>query len=285
MKAVALLLPFLLTPTGLQAQQRCQVVPIDGGSIRTCISGEGATTVVLAAGAGQASGTWTSVVPELARCARVITFDRPGFGASPAGRSPRTPTRIANELRSVIESHEIDGPIVLVGHSMGGVHVLRYATLFPDGIAAVVLLDTPPPGFEADRLTLLSAAEVKQRQRMLESALAGAPEVVRLERAGAQHAQEWDFSGFPRTVSVLVVVADSQDFGDLGSADEHRSLWLSKSRQWLQLSDDSELLVAEGSGHMVHQDAPDLVVEAVRKLGVASISDDTTSRKPNDACY
>lgn len=266
LRAGALLLPFLLVATGAAAQQHCQFVPINGGVVRACVSGDGPATVVLAAGAGQASGTWTHVVPGLAKCARVITFDRPGLGESPPGQSPRTPTRIARELRTVVETLDLSGPLVLVGHSMGGVHVLRYATLFPEDIAAVAILDTPPPGFEEERRTLLSPAEAAQRDRLLDSGLARAPDAVRLERAGARGAQEWEFSEFPNEVRLLVVVADSQDFGDLGSPEAHRSLWLARSPQWLQLSDHSELLVAEGSGHMVHQDRPAVVMEAIRRL-------------------
>jgi pimeloyl-ACP methyl ester carboxylesterase len=261
-----LVLPFLLMAGMLAAQQHCQFVSVDGRAVHACVSGEGPTTVVLAAGAGQASGTWSRVASELADDARVITFDRPGLGRSEAGGSPRTPTRIARELRSLVEALGLEGSVVLVGHSMGGLHVLRYASLFPEGVAGIAILDTPPPGFEAERLTLLDSAEVVERGRVLERGLANAPEAVRLEREGARDAQEWDFSAFPRGVPLLVVAADSQDFGDLGSATAHRRLWVAESRQWLDLSERAEFIVAEGSGHMVHHDRPALVVEAVRQL-------------------
>ncbi|NNG17004.1 MAG: alpha/beta fold hydrolase [Gemmatimonadales bacterium] len=277
--------PFLLMAGTLAAQQHCQLISVDGRAVQACVSGDGPTTVVLAAGAGQASGTWSRVVPELAGGARVITFDRPGFGGSEAGVSPRTPTRIARELRSVLEALGVEDPVVLVGHSMGGVHVLRYATLFPEDVAAIAILDSPPPGFEEERLTLLSPAEVAERGRLLERGLTNAPEAVRLEREGARSAQEWDFSAFPSGAPLLVVAADSQDFGDLGSATAHRRLWMAKSRQWLHLSERAEFLVAEGSGHMVHHDRLALVVEAVRQLLGAAGGDDSRSRSPTSDCY
>jgi pimeloyl-ACP methyl ester carboxylesterase len=146
---------------------------------------------------------------------------------------------------------------------MGGLHVLRYATLYPDNVTGVVILDTPPPGFEEGRLELLTAEEREERQRVLRLGLNSAPEAVRLEREGAQIASEWDFSAFPPTVPLEVVVADSQDFGDLGSPAAHRQLWLDASRQWLHLSVAARLTVAEGSGHMVHHDRPDVVLGLV----------------------
>jgi pimeloyl-ACP methyl ester carboxylesterase len=146
---------------------------------------------------------------------------------------------------------------------MGGLHVLRYATLYPAGVIGVVILDTPPPGFEEGRLDLLTAEEREGRQRALRLGLTGAPEAGRLEREGAQVASEWDFSAFPRELPLDVVVADSQDFGDVGSPAAHRQLWLEASRQWLSLSVAARLTVADGSGHMIHHDRPDVVLAIV----------------------
>jgi pimeloyl-ACP methyl ester carboxylesterase len=60
-----------------------------------------------------------------------------------------------------------------------------------------------------------------------------------------------------------VVVADSQDFGDLGSPAAHRRLWVEGSRKWLGFSSDARLTVADGSGHMVHHDRRELVLSLV----------------------
>lgn len=241
-------------------QEACRAVPLDTGAVHVCMRGAGPVTVVLAAGAGQTSRTWAPLQRSLAATARVVTFDRPGLGESPPGQLPRTPTRIAQELRAVVEALDLTGPLVLVGHSMGGLHVLRYATLYPERVMGVLILDAPPPGFEDMRLGLLTSEERAQRQRVLSLGLTRAPEVVRLEREGAQVDAEWDFSGFPRGTPLDVVVADSQDFGDLGDPAEHRRLWMEASREWLSLSDDGRWSVAEGSGHMVHHDRPDLVL-------------------------
>ncbi len=94
--------------------------------------------------------------------------------------------------------------------------------------------------------------------------------MVRLEREGAQDVAEWDFSDFPPSAQLAVVVADSQDFGNLGSQEAHRRLWAERSREWLHLSVDARLTVAEGSGHMVHRDRPDTVASHVLALIAAS---------------
>ena len=248
---------FLLDSTLALAQEACRLVPMETGAVHACVSGEGPATVVLAAGAGQTSRTWNALVPDLASSARVVTFDRPGLGLSPPGRSPRTPTQIARELNTVVQALDVTGPLVLVGHSMGGLHVLRFAALYPEQVAGVVIIDTPPPGFEQRRLALLTPAEREERRRLLERGLDNTPDVARLEREGAQEHSEWDLSAFPSTCPLTVVVADSQEFGNLGSQSAHRRLWTEGSREWLGLSTDSRLTIAEGSSHMVHHDRPE----------------------------
>jgi pimeloyl-ACP methyl ester carboxylesterase len=262
----SLLILILGTADSLWSQENCRRIPIDGRAINACVSGEGARTVVLAAGAGQDSRTWNGLVTELSMTARVITFDRPGLGQSDPGVEPRTPTRIARELRSLLEALGVEGPVVLAGHSMGGLHVLRYASLFPDRVVGVAILDTPPAGFEEARRELLTSEERVVRERLLEEGSSRGPAVVRQEREGVGDTMEWDFSTFPRVVPLTVLAADSQDFGDLGSTPAHRELWISMSRQWVELSEDAEFLVSEGSGHMIHHDRRDLTIEAITGL-------------------
>lgn len=244
---------------------QAQCASVGPHRIHACVyAGEG-PTLVLAAGAGQDSRTWSPLLEPLSALGSVVTFDRPGLGLSPDVNGPRTPTLIARELREVLSWLGVSGPVVLIGHSMGGVHALRYADLFPEDVAAVVLLDTPPPGFERDRLGLLSAQEREDRRRALAEGRSRATAVVGRERDGAA-AERWEFDRFPAEVPLFVVVADRQDFGEVGSVEAHRDLWVRRSSQWLEMSMSAELVVASGSGHMVHHDRPQLVVDVVARL-------------------
>jgi pimeloyl-ACP methyl ester carboxylesterase len=67
-------------------------------------------------------------------------------------------------------------------------------------------------------------------------------------------------------VPLFVISADAQDFGAPSAAEEHRLLWVELQGRWGELSDRFQLLIAEGSGHMVHHDRPAAVVQAVRSL-------------------
>lgn len=270
--AFALGAPIELGPQSLPEKAQCGSF----GELRlfACVRGDGAPTIVLAAGAGQDSRTWDPVVADLATLGTVVTFDRPGFGRSPAVEGPRTSRVIATELRQLLGVLELSGPALVVGHSMGGIHALTYAELFPESVAGVLLLDAPPPGFEDARLALLSDREKELRREQLEDGYESARDAVRRERDGAR-AERGDFSGFPVDKPLIVAAADSQDFGELGNGEAHRRLWVEMSGRWLTLSRRSKLEIAAGSGHMIHQDRPELVLELVREL--VALSGETRS--------
>lgn len=276
-RAVSTIAAFLLVTLAspLSGQDGCG--PVGERAISTCVRGVEGPTIVLAAGAGQDSRTWEPLLDELSALGRVVTFDRPGLGRSPPVAGARTPTVIAREIRALVAALDLPGPIVFVGHSMGGIHALRYADEYPEAVAGVVLLDAPPAGFENERMALLSVEEQERRRALLEEGRSRAPEVVGRERDGAA-AERWVFERFPATKPLVVVVADSQDFGALGSGDAHRALWMRLSERWLDLSDRSRLVVAAGSGHMIHRERPGLVLDAIRSVvghlpdGIVSVS-------------
>ncbi len=119
-----------------------QLVPVSGGRLLNlrCV-GEGATTVVLDAGGGRFSAAWRKVQGEIAKFARVCSYDRAGYGFSSPNDRPSTAMNIVDDLHQALERMEIRGPLVLVGHSAGGLYVTLYADLYPSEVAGLVLVD------------------------------------------------------------------------------------------------------------------------------------------------
>ncbi len=99
--------------------------------------------IVLVHGLGGCHLNWMSVAPLLARDARVIIPDLPGFGTSPRrGRTTLARSRDA-VLRLVDEV--ATGPVVLVGHSLGGAVAVMTAAARPDAVSRLVLVDPTLP--------------------------------------------------------------------------------------------------------------------------------------------
>ena len=91
---------------------------------------------------GRAS-TWRPVAEWLTAYGRVVGMDARGHGESPRpGAGARTEDFVA-DAASVVAELEL-GPVIVVGHSMGGLHALALAAEHPDLVRGVVVEDMAP---------------------------------------------------------------------------------------------------------------------------------------------
>jgi len=109
------------------------------------LTGEGRVTVFVTQSLGFASAEWWPIQDELSGHARVLTWDRPGYGESGPPLSPRTVGNVAAEALELLARVAPDGPLVLVGHSQGGLYSNAVARLAGDRVVGVVLLDPAHP--------------------------------------------------------------------------------------------------------------------------------------------
>jgi pimeloyl-ACP methyl ester carboxylesterase len=103
--------------------------------------GAGGPTVLFESGIGATNLNWAHVQDQVSRFAATASYDRSGLGWSSPCRSARTPGNIAKELHALLAGAGIKPPYVLVGHSFGGLVMRRFALMFPDEVASVVLVD------------------------------------------------------------------------------------------------------------------------------------------------
>ena len=127
----------------------------------TC-EGQGSPTVVLEAGGRGNSGSWYLVQPKVARFTRVCAYDRAGNGYSDSAPVLDTAQEIADELHSLLATAGIDGPYVLVGHSLGGHLVRTFANRYLNEVVGMVLVDTGHGDPDARFQTVLTPEEWQQ---------------------------------------------------------------------------------------------------------------------------
>ena len=121
------------------------VASFDGTLLNVEEAGHG-PTVILAHGYSLNLTLWHYQIRDLASRYRLVLFDQRGHGRSePARRGGWTMDALARDLDAVVQASG-DGPVVLVGHSMGGMALLNYCSLFRETlgerVAGVVLVDT-----------------------------------------------------------------------------------------------------------------------------------------------
>ena len=105
-----------------------------------------APLILLESGSFGFSADWAVVQAQLAeRGLRSIAYDRAGLGRSDPGPAPRDGVAIAQDLEQLLDAVGETGPLILVGHSMAGLHVHLFAARNPRRIAGLVLVDAVTP--------------------------------------------------------------------------------------------------------------------------------------------
>lgn len=278
-----------------------QLVDVGGYRLHIHCVGMGSPTVVFESGLGGSSLDWRLVQPEIASTTRACAYDRAGLGWSDAGRQPRSPQQIADELSRLLTSAGIDGPYVLVGHSLGGKYVRKFAIDHPDQVAGMVLVDARHEYVDFNATTDLAAAEREAQSQRRIAWVAGRLGIARLLGATLFVAQVPAAQALPaelRTMHAIFAtrqkaieasageltaraVADRElqagSLGDrplvvlaAGQSMAQLPLWAEAQRQQAALSANGHLLIAEGSGHIVQLEQPATVIDAVRQVIAAA---------------
>lgn len=140
----------LYQTAGAEADRRNLPAPghlIDVGGFKMHIScmGEGSPTVILETLSGGTSSYWGWIQSELAGSTRVCVYDRAGRGWSEPDPQPITLARTVRNLRTLLTNARIEGPYLLVGHSIGGIYIRQFAADYPEQVAGIVLMDASHP--------------------------------------------------------------------------------------------------------------------------------------------
>src|SRR5271170_4669415 len=88
-------------------------VDIGGYKLNINCTGEGSPTTILESGLEEPAISWRLVQSEIAKFARVCSYDRAGYGWSDPGPMPRTSTQIAKELHTLLQNAGEKPPYVL----------------------------------------------------------------------------------------------------------------------------------------------------------------------------
>jgi pimeloyl-ACP methyl ester carboxylesterase len=108
--------------------------------------GKGPRTVVFEQGEDGSITSWRKVEGAVAGFARTCVYDRAGFGLSDPPKEQISGISVGDDLRRVLRAAGVNGPVVLVGHSIGGFYALMFANRYPQQVAGLVLVDPGFPG-------------------------------------------------------------------------------------------------------------------------------------------
>lgn len=280
-----------------------KLVDVGGYRLHLRSAGNGGPTVVMDAGIGGASISWSLVQPEIAKFTTVCSYDRAGMGWSDIGPRPRTSRQIVKELHALLNNAEIKKPYVLVGHSFGGSNMLLYASQYPDEVAGIVLVDAshekqqeclpklplpfrifdkslpylckifPPFGVghlvmrEKPDPRLPPAVREMNEAVRLRSQFAGtlADESLSLKESFAQMSSSPIMLG---DMPLIVLSHGKKAIPGLSEelGNQFEQVWNELQVKHTNRSRNGIRVIAEKSGHNIQYDQPELVIDAVHRV-------------------
>jgi pimeloyl-ACP methyl ester carboxylesterase len=258
-------------------------------------SGTGSPTVVLESGLRGAADVWSmssagegapTVFPEVAKFTRVCAYDRPGTvvgGESPSRSDPvsqpTTAQDAVTDLHALLSASEEPGPYVLVGHSYGGLVVRLYAMTYPQEVSGLVLIDAISEFLQAgmtpeqrelwkpliDPVTQEDIAEYEgiersDMDRSFEEVRAAAP-LHPLPLVVLSADRPWG-PQIPSLIASGVLLPDTPpDFGYVIDAAQKPA-----QEDLANLVPNAEHITETNSGHDIHNEQPQLVIDAIRQV-------------------
>lgn len=218
--------------------------------------------VVLLAGLGDGLDKLAAFQQTLSEKGRVCSYDRLGEGASDQPDGPQTFDSTGKILTGVLDRVAGQRPVVLAGHSLGGLIAARYAPAHRDRVAGLVLMDATPATIIGDTAAAIPESATGQAGELRAQSLA----VYRGENPELLTMQDGEV-GYAGDIPVEVI-RHGQPY--LAAIPEYgpalEKAWADGEDKWLDLSSRSNPVTATASGHYIYVDQPDVAVQAVRSV-------------------
>lgn len=105
--------------------------------------GQGEKTIVILSGFGIQSPAleYKALAKKLSENYKVVILEYFGYGFSSKTDEERTNTKIVEEIRQALMNSAINGPYILMPHSISNLYAMKYSENYPDEVQAIVALD------------------------------------------------------------------------------------------------------------------------------------------------
>jgi pimeloyl-ACP methyl ester carboxylesterase len=172
------------------------------------MKGTGNPTVVFETGFTGGIPLYWKLQDRIAEHTRTLVYERAGLGRSDPGPQPRTAEQMARDLHSLLAALDIRPPVVLVGHSAGGLFMRVFAHDYPAEVAAMVFID---PATEAsyERMRQSSPKDWQTMETKL-------PEGLRRQWAALPASLDEAQSAWPLPPIPYVIITATKPLGEWG---------------------------------------------------------------------
>lgn len=269
-----------------------KLIDVNGRKMHIYCIGNKSPTIILDSGTGGFSLEWKDIQHSLSQYVRVCAYDRAGYGWSDMGPLPRTTKRITHELHTLLQNAGIHGPYIMVGHSFGGFTAQYFARYFNHEIAGIVLIDSsheeqvyrlPENGKDVvrrslhqDRSNMVTrsvlhehfpkevAAVAQQLMTRWTALLTWREEMANYALSSRELRDVHDRPILE--IPIVVLTRGKRVWPNTPYGDAMETVWKELQDELSSLNGNSTHIIAENSGHVIHLDEPELVVDAIHDV-------------------
>ena len=138
------------------------MVEVNNHKIHVYTEGSGDETLVFMAGSGTSSPFYDfkPLWSQLVKDHRIVVIEKAGYGWSDVSNVSRDIDYTLEETRFALRELNLEGPFVLVPHSMSGLEAIRWSQKYPQEVKAIIGLDPAVPS-SYDEIKIPSKANLK----------------------------------------------------------------------------------------------------------------------------
>jgi pimeloyl-ACP methyl ester carboxylesterase len=249
---------------------------VGGRRIRLACQGSGYPTVVIDAGLGTAAvedAAWQQIASKIAAVTRVCLYDRAGRGGSdPNPKQVVTSLDSATDMARALDVAGLQGPFLVVGHSVGGLHAQVFASRYPSKVAGLVLVSSTHPDQFSTWLNLLPPPVDGESKPITDTRAflitTQSDPLKNSERLDMRQSREQAHQLHSLGSKPVIVLTHSPKFRMVPGLDEPLAIKLENAtqemqKQFLQLSTNSKQHIAATAGHHLPNEAPDFVIDGI----------------------
>ncbi|MCE0451495.1 alpha/beta fold hydrolase [Brevibacillus sp. AF8] len=218
----------------------------------------GTPSVIFLAGMGDSGETWKIVQDRISQEASTLSYDRAGIGRSPAPEVvSRTCRDLVEELYDLLQEIKVETPCILVGHSFGGLVARLFASLYPQLVSGLVLVDAAPEYKELAYEKVLPDNLIAANRDYYENPMRNSEKIDKI-RSYQEIVDYFRQSDIP----VTIITRGLPDVWDEEWPNEE-ILAIDQRLQANFTTTSSKQRIATRSGHYIHHDEPEMVIEEI----------------------
>ncbi|MFI6029875.1 alpha/beta fold hydrolase [Amycolatopsis magusensis] len=240
-------------------------IDVDGRAVNVSCSGnavEDRPVTVLLHGGGDGLEKLARLQETLGGQERVCSYDRLGAGLSDQPAGPQTMESTGKVLTAVIDRFAGDAPVVLAGHSLGGLIAARYAPDHQDRVVGLVLMDATSPTQGADLAKEVPPTATGMAAELRDQTVAVLqgqnPEKLAMPDEEVRSAGDIPVAVIQHGKPYLTAVPE------YGPGLERA--WAEGQQKWLAVSSSSTLSTAANSEHYIYLDEPEVAVQEIKRV-------------------